>query len=99
MINEDDRDTLKDTLDERLEQIEKYNYWLVFADEPDEDNMNEVHHIIGTVGFPSDDDIADFTEEVRTDEEFGLGDLVDSLIIQVVSKEDGLPIARSLLQD
>lgn len=83
---------------EQLKQLEQFNYWLLFHEASGNEMTSIVHHIIGTEGVPTEEEINSFIEEVRTDEEFGLGDLVDNLTVEVIPKFRGLAIAKSLLE-
>lgn len=81
-----------------MENLEEYKFWLVFYRVFEGMKIN-VYHAIGLLSYPTEKEIQDFVEEVRTDEEFGLGDEVDNLTVVILNKEEGLEIARELLKD
>jgi len=55
------------------------NYWVIFIQLD-----GTVIHMIAYEEPPAVRDVLHITEELRTDEEFGIGDLVDSLIMTIV---------------
>lgn len=73
---------------EGVDELLEYNKWLVFY--TDKDKILEIYHMIGLMEDPTQEEIDAFREEVRVDEEFGLGDKIDELSTKVVPKGVGI---------
>ena len=58
-------------------------YWIIFG-EPQPDGGTYVHHAVSFDEEPDENNIKHVYEEVRTDPEFGIGDLVDSLTVTLL---------------
>lgn len=74
-------------------ESENFNHWVVFTSV--EGDYMHFHHAVAYGQIPSEEEIKRVTEEVRSDPEFGIGDLVDEL--QVLVLEPGEPETEEFL--
>ena len=83
------------------DKFKDFTHYIAFChrDDDDPEGSFEVFHIIGYPEEPSEEVINNFKEEVRTDKEFGIGDLVDKLEIKVLDKEIGFKITMDLISE
>ena len=75
--------------------IDSWTHWIVWYKEQD-DGTRDVYHMVGTEGYPNEETVGHLTEEVRYDEEFGLGDTMDELEMVILDKEEGMEVASEL---
>lgn len=78
------------------QDLEQWTYWMVFY--TDDGEIMEVYHALGLMEKPTAEETVGFINELRTDEEFGLGDKVDELKIKVVPKFIGLRIVEEIMK-
>jgi len=86
--------TFKEFTEERIqeEQINKWNYWLVF------ENEGDIIHCVGFMEEPKENDISHVLEELKTDEEFKFpSNIVETITYSVMNKEDGLKAIERLV--
>ena len=74
--------------------INDFPYFIVFYT-IDKSKLN-IYHIIGTEEKSSDAELPQFIDEVRNDDEFGLGDFVDELSIKILTYDEIEPILNDI---
>lgn len=71
----------------QTEEQDKLKFWVTFWEH--QTDRAVLHHAVGYEKMPTQHDLDHIKEEVRSDPEFALGDLVDKLDITVIGPDDG----------